>query len=109
LSLDFVLIKSYGHPLAIEDIAEDATFKNDDYRRLAERLFGPVTRTGGVAIAVRDEMSFELTPNDGSLSVTARGPGDTVAFMEDVAVRASKEGIVTVELQGSEILLPFSD
>jgi hypothetical protein len=54
-------------------------------------------------------MSFELVPNDGSMSMTAHGPGDTVAFMENIAVLAGREGVVTIDVQSSVILLPFGD
>lgn len=107
MSLDFVLIKSHGQPLELEDIDEDLGFKLGDYKQLADRLFSPVTWSGEMGIATRADMTFELTPSDVSLSVTARGTGDTVGFMGDVATVASKEGIVTVDVQGSEILQPL--
>ena len=109
MSLDFILIKSPGHPLSMEEIDMDTSFKQNEYRSLAERFFGPITWSGMNAIAVVDDMTFELTPSDVSLSVTARGPGDTVAFMDKVAALAAQQGIVTVDVQGSEVLLPFSD
>jgi hypothetical protein len=93
----------------MEEIDMDTSFKQNEYRGLAERLFGPITWCGMNAIAVVDEMTFELTSNDVSLSITARGPGDTVAFMDKVAALAAQQGIVTVDVQGSEIFLPLSD
>ena len=109
MSLDFVRVRSHGQPRVLSEIKEDAAFKRNDYTDLAERLFGPVPWIGGTAIAVRDEMSFELTPHDSSLSVTARGPGDTVAFMDNISALAVNEGVVTIDVQGSEIMLPFNE
>lgn len=109
MSLDFILLKTHGKPLSMEEVEQDTSFKAADYRALAERLFGPATWNGESGIAMHDDMSFELLPSDVSLSVTARGSGDTVAYMDEVAVRAGLEGIVTIDVQGSELLLPFSD
>ncbi|WP_233237918.1 hypothetical protein [Bordetella sp. LUAb4] len=109
MSLDFILIKSRAPALSMDDVDVDDAFKQDNYRELAERLFGPVTWTVGGAIAARGKMSFELSLNDVSLSVTARGPGDTVAFMDNIVTLALQEGIVTIDVQSSEVLLPLSD
>jgi hypothetical protein len=108
MSLDFILIKSHGRPTSLNEIEADEQFKLAEYTKLAERLFGPLEWRGGTAIAMQDGMSFKLTPHDVSLSVAARGPGDTVTYMENVAGLALAEGVVTVELSGSEILVPSS-
>jgi hypothetical protein len=109
MSLDFILIKSHGHPLSMEDIDMDPTFKEDDYKVLAERLFSGIEWNGTDGLVVMDDMSFELRPSDESLSVTARGPGDTVAFMDNLAVLGAQQGIVIVDVQGSEILAPVAN
>ncbi|RYD84615.1 MAG: hypothetical protein EOP84_05000 [Verrucomicrobiaceae bacterium] len=109
MSLDFQLVKSHGHPLTLEEIDQDTSFKAADYRELGERFFGPVTWTGVDGIADHSEMSFELSPTDVSLHVTARGLGDTVQFMDDVARTAFRDGVVVIDIQGSELLLPLSD
>jgi hypothetical protein len=40
VSLDFILVKSHGHPLEMSEIAEDTAFKRSNYAELAERLSG---------------------------------------------------------------------
>ncbi len=72
-------------------------------------FFGPVEWTGETGIAIHNEMSFELETGDTSLHVTARGSGDTVAFIDNVAALAIRENIATVDVQGSELLLPIND
>jgi hypothetical protein len=109
MSLDFILIKSHGHPLSIEEIEMDAQFGIGDYKNLAERFFGPVVWSAGTGIATHGDMSFELTPHDISLSVTVRGHEDKVAYIGNVAALAIKEGIVTIDVQVSELILPLSD
>ncbi|PIF90938.1 hypothetical protein CLU86_1835 [Acidovorax sp. 62] len=108
MSLDFILIKTHGRPSSVDEIEADEEFDGAAYARLAERLFGPLEWAGSSSIAAQEEMSFELTANDTSLPVTARGPGDTVAYMENIATQALDEKVVTVELVGSEILVPLS-
>ena len=109
MSLDFILIKSHGQPLSLEDIDMDLAFKEEDYRSLAERFFDGVVWRGKDGLANMDDMSFELRPSDVSLSVTARGAGDTVAFMDNLAVLGAQQGVVVVDVQGSEILAPVGD
>lgn len=60
-------------------------------------------------LAAFDDMSFEVRASDVSLSVTARRPGNTVAFMDHLAVLGEREGVVIVDVQGSEILIPVDD
>jgi hypothetical protein len=107
--LDFQLVKSHGYPLTLAEIDRDMSFEAVDYKKLGERFFGPVTWTGADGIAAHGEMSFELSLSDVSLHVTARGPGDTVQFMDDVAETAFREGVVVLDVQSSELLLPPSD
>ncbi|RSZ24069.1 hypothetical protein EJO66_32260 [Variovorax beijingensis] len=109
MSLDFILIKSHGHPLSLEDIDMDLAFKEEDYRSLAERFFNGIAWSGNDGFVIMDDMSFELRPSDVSLSVTARGAGDTVAFMDNLAVLGAQQGVVIVDVQGSEILVPAGD
>ena len=109
MSLDFQMVKSYGQPLSIADIDQDTSFKAIDYKEIADRFSGPVVWTDGEGVADHGDMTFELSPSDISLHVTARGPGDTVRFMDDVAANAFREGVVVIDIQGSELLLPLSD
>jgi len=109
MSLDFILIKSHGYPLCMDDIEVDSQFGAADYKKMADRFFGPVDWTGETGIAIHDEMSFELKLSGTSLHVTVRGPGDRVAFIDNVAALAIKESIATVDVQGSELLLPIND
>ncbi|MET3373328.1 hypothetical protein ABIC89_002390 [Variovorax boronicumulans] len=109
MSLDFILIKSHGHPLSLEEIDMDPAFKEEDYRSVAERFFNGVAWSGNDGLVIMDDMSFELRPSDVSLSVTARGVGDAVAFMDNLAVLGAQQGVVIVDVQGSEILAPAGD
>lgn len=109
MSLDFIFIKAHGYPLCMDDIEVDSQFGSADYKNMADRFFGPVDWTGETGIAIHDEMSFELELTDTSLHVTARGTGDTVAFIDNVASLAIRENIATVDVQVSELLLPISD
>ncbi|MDR6858919.1 hypothetical protein [Variovorax guangxiensis] len=68
MSLDFILIKSHGHPLSMDEIDMDVAFKQEDYKALAEQFFDGIVWTGEEGIAESDEMSFELRPSDVSLS-----------------------------------------
>lgn len=45
MSLDFILIKSHGRPLSMDEIDIDATFQHEDYKALAERLFNGIVWT----------------------------------------------------------------
>lgn len=109
MSLDFQMVKSHGQPLSIADIDQDTSFKATDYKEIGERFFGPVVWTDDEGFADHGDMTFQLSPSDISLHVTARGPGDTVQFMDSVAVNAYQEGVVIIDIQGSELLLPLSD
>ena len=109
MRLDFIVLKSHGHPLSMEEIDADATFKREDYRALADRFFDGIVWSELEGHAVFDDMSFEVKASDVSLSVTARGPGDTVAYMDSLAVLGAQEGVVIVDVQGSEILAPAGD
>jgi hypothetical protein len=109
MSLDFVLIKSHGHPLSMDEIDMDVTFTQEDYKALAERFFDGIVWRAAEGIVSSDDMSFELRPSDISLSITARGPGDTVAYMDRIAALGAQHGIVVIDVQGSEILVPIAD
>jgi len=88
---------------------QDTSFNASDYRELGERFFGPVIWTGGEGIAVHGEMTFELLPSDISLHVTALGPREIVRLMADVSANAYREGVVIIDIQGSELSLPLFD
>ena len=109
MSLDFILVKSHGHPLSMDEIDMDLTFTQMDYKALAERFFDGIVWTAAEGIVSSDDMSFELRPSDISLSITARGPGDTVAYMDRIAALGAQHGIVVIDVQGSEILVPIAD
>lgn len=87
----------------------DSQFGAADYKNMADRFFGPVDWTGETGIAIHDEMSFELELSDTSLHVTVPGPGDKVAFIDNVAALAIRENIAAVDVQVSQLLLPIND
>ncbi len=41
MSLDFILIKSHGYPLCMDDIEVDSQFGAADYKNMADRFFLP--------------------------------------------------------------------
>lgn len=81
----------------------DSQFGAADYNNVADRFWA--TRTWGTGFSIHEEMSFELEQGDTSLPLTARGYGNTGAFIDNVAALTIRENIA----QGSELLLPVSD
>lgn len=91
----------------MEDIDADTGIKEADYMTLAECLFTGIAWSEMNGLVVLDDMGFELRPSAECLSITARGPGDTVASMDRLVALVAQQSIVIVDGHGSEILVPI--
>ena len=104
MSVDFILVKAKNQPASLAELEEDASFLSDDYRRVAEALFGPVGWEAGVGIVGFDDLMFELTPRNAALSASCSGDGDIMGFLGGVADAAAEKGVVVIDVQTSELL-----
>lgn len=107
MSLDYAFVKFLELPTSIDELEWDPNVGLADYTELAEQLFPLVMWQGdGSGIATAGELSFELRPSEASLSLSARGPGDVLQYVQAVALDALQRGAVTIDVQTSELLAP---
>ncbi|MGJ7498616.1 hypothetical protein ACSFA8_26665 [Variovorax sp. RT4R15] len=104
MSIDFILIKAKNQPARLDDIEADPDFDLNDSRTVALALFKRIKwEADGVGFATLRDVSFELHPHAGSLSVWCRGEGDINGAMAAIAETARDMGMVTVDVQTGEL------
>ena len=107
MSLDYAFVKCLELPSRLAEMKEDPAYQQAHYRALAEALFPSVEwQAGGTGIAHHAAASFELRPTDASLSMSARGDGDLLSHIVSAAMVALQHGVVTIDIQTSELLAP---
>jgi hypothetical protein len=123
MSLDYILLHGNSQATSIEELVEDSSFKLEDYQAVAQQIFPkiewenerpvagigskapPRVRSGHVC---RASVTIEVSIFDGSLHFACRGGGDIHHLVVRVAREARDLGLVTLDVQTSEIINPES-
>ena len=107
MSLDFILVKGHSLPASLAELEPDEAFGAEQYRTIAESLFGNVYwESDGTGFVQQDDVSIELHPSDASLSLGCRGSGDIISLINRIAVSAHSMGLVIIDAQSSELIAP---
>jgi len=123
MSLDYILLHGNSQATSIEELVEDDSFQLEDYQAAAQQIFPSAkweserviasignkppsrVRSGHVC---RADVSVELSAFDGSLHLACRGSGDIHHLVVRIAREARDLGLVTLDVQTSEIINPES-
>jgi hypothetical protein len=109
MSLDFILVKYQSPPNSLSELEADESFGREQYRALAENFFESIRwQSDGTGNTNKDGVFVELHPSDASLSLWCRGDGDIVALVNAVALAAHRSGVVVIDVQSSELVVPES-
>lgn len=104
MSLDFIFVKAKRPALRIADLEMDEAFLANDYRMFAEQLTPSLEwQADGRGLARLGETGLEFLPADSGLHLTLLGARDVARTMEQFVYRARNLGIVTIDVQSSEI------
>ncbi|WP_267086905.1 hypothetical protein [Xanthomonas sacchari] len=119
MSLDYILLHGNLQASSIDELVDDDSFRLEDYQAVAQQIFPtaewedermvadignrPPSRVRP-GHALRAEVAVELSAFDGSLHLSCRGGGDIYHLAIRVAREARDLGLVTLDVQTSEIV-----
>jgi hypothetical protein len=121
MSLDYILLHGNSQATSIEELVEDNSFRLEDYQAVAQQIF-PETEWEGERLMAsignkppsrvrsghvrRADVSIELSAFNGSLHLACRGGDDIHHLVVRIAREARDLGLVTLDVQTSEIIDP---
>ena len=123
MSLDYILLHGNSQATSIEELVEDGLFRLEDYQAVAQQIFPNAEWEGERVMAsignkppsrvksghaCRADVSVELSVFDGSLHLACRGAGHIPHLIVRIAREARDMGLVTLDVQTSEIIHPES-
>lgn len=105
MSLDYIFVKAMGPTDSIEELEEDESFKLNEYKMLAGRLFpGIVWDSHNSARLSLQGSLLEVEAADPSLTVRVRGLGADPEVVFKLAARCQDENVVVIDAQTSELV-----
>lgn len=107
MSLDYALVAVVDLPSSLSEVVEDPSFDESKYRALAVHLF-PKAQWGADGTATVDcgDVFIEARTSAASLSLSLRGSGNLAAKIEEISFEALERGVITIDIQTSELLAP---
>jgi hypothetical protein len=109
VSLDYIFFKTAHGPLPtrLSELQADPSYGLAEYRALAERVFPEANwESDGGAYVQRGENWVEVRHTEASMSLSLRGSGDLLALVDGLAAEVLDLGVITIDVQSSELLAP---